>query len=148
MAGKPGRGGPPQKRESQRRRRNKPDVAVETASSEGVRGTELTGRHRAISRRWYESLHTSGQSQFYQDSDWRFAEFVVAGMDAFLEKPSAGMFSAVVSAQSQLLTTEGERRRSRLELEAAAASGGAEEDGADVSELDQYRQRLRSGSAS
>lgn len=65
------------------------------------------------------SLAGSGQARFYEPSDWQTARYVAESMSRNL---SAGRFSsqhfaAVMSAMTDLLTTEGARRRARLELD-------------------------------
>jgi hypothetical protein len=54
-------------------------------------------------------------------------------------KFSAVLFASVMSGMSNLLVTEGDRRRARLELERAGDGGDA--NGDVVSELAQYRER-------
>jgi hypothetical protein len=53
---------------------------------------------------------------------------------------SAQMFAAVMSGMSSLLTTEGDRRRVRVELERAVQTDADEE--AAVEALDEWRRRL------
>lgn len=141
MAGVPGKGGPPPKRESQRRRRNKTEP-VDTAVSDGqVRGPDLEGKHSAASGRFYEALRRSGQAQFFEPSDWAYAQDVVCtAIDAYVQKPSAMMLQAINQAMSMLLVTEGDRRRLRVELERPQV----EEPSGGVSELDDYRRRRTS----
>jgi len=135
--------GPPPKRDAQRRRRNEPakgkaeSVVVDPTK---VRGPELTGRHSAAARRWYEALRRSGQSMFFEPSDWALADVVVIAIDAFVKAPSAAMLSAIDSASSKLLVAEGDRRRVRLELERAPTPAPGK-DGASgsVSWLDAHR---------
>lgn len=93
-------------------------------------------------RRWYDSLAESGQARFYEASDWAtawvWAELLSRQM--FAERPSAQMVSAWASGATELLTTEGARRRARLELE-RAGSVDEDEDAAVVA-LDDYQRRL------
>ena len=72
-----------------------------------------------IARDWYESLATSGQSQYYEASDWATAVYVAEAMSRNLAQGrfSAQLFQSVTSAMTELLTTEGARRRARVELE-------------------------------
>lgn len=138
MPGKPGSGGPPPKRESQRRRNNKPVVPVTKAVSSGeVAGPELEGDHSDLGRRWWEALRRSGQSQFFEPSDWAQARIAVVAIDVFAEKPSAALLLAINTASVGLLVTEGERRRLHIELERAPAAG-SEQDAA-ISDLADYR---------
>lgn len=135
--------GPPPKRSTQRRRRNKPDVEITRAESDGtVRGPKLVGTHSAVARRWYEALRRSGQAQFFEPSDWAAAELVVLAIDAYVKKPSAMILQAITSAQTNLLVTEGDRRRLRVELERAPAAEGDAAD-AEVTHLDDVRRRLQ-----
>lgn len=143
MSGVPGRGGPVPKRSDQRRRRNKPDVEVVKApGAAAVRVPHPDPEWHPIARDWFASLAESGQAAFYEPSDWQTARYVAEAMSRNLagEKFSAVLFASVMSAMSNLLTTEGDRRRLRLELERAAAVD-ADEDAA-VAKLDEYRRRF------
>lgn len=112
--------GPPPKRSTQRRRRNiVPGLDTGPAGDGTIRGPDLHGRHTAIAKRWYESLRRSGQAAYYEPSDWSAAELCVHAIDVYLAHPTALMFAAIQSAMSNLLTTEGDRRRARLELATA-----------------------------
>jgi len=133
--------GPVPKRSDQRRRRNKSHV--EKAVADGLnRAPELVGDHSEVAVRFWEALGRSGQAQFFQPSDWAQAELVVLAIDEFVRKPTALMFQAVTSAMSNLLVTEGDRRRLRLELEREPS--GSEEDADGVTWIDDARNRLRS----
>jgi hypothetical protein len=72
-----------------------------------------------VAASWFDSLKASGQSDFYEPSDWAIAVYVAEAMSRNLGdgKFSAMLFQSVMSAMSELLTTEGARRRARLELE-------------------------------
>lgn len=72
-----------------------------------------------VAQEWFTSLAQSGQSVFYEPSDWATAAYVAEAMSRNLSagKFSAQLFAAVMSGMSSLLTTEGDRRRVRLELE-------------------------------
>ncbi len=111
--------GPVPKRTDERRRRNK-DPGQSKAQAAGAVRPPATprGRH-PVARRWYASLKDSGQSQFYEPSDWAAAEYVAEVMTKNLTEAgfSAAGFAAVWSAMDSLLTTEASRRRVRLEIE-------------------------------
>lgn len=113
--------GPVPKRSETRRRRNKPEgVQVEKApAGAGIVWPEPSDSWDPIARRWFESIRTSGQAQFYEQSDVETAYFVAEMMDRNLaaSKVNGQLFSAVMSAMSDLLVTEGARRRARIELE-------------------------------
>lgn len=157
-----GERGPVPKRESQRRRTNKPErPTVHAATTPSVTVPDADPNWHPVALRWFESLAQSGQSAFYTASDWATA-FVVAesmsrelkpqplvvgrGEDATVEMvsmpPKGASLAAWLKAMSSLMVTEGDRRRAGLELDRAV---GGEEATGDVSELDEYRQRLRSG---
>lgn len=97
-----------------------------------------------LARDWFRSLGESGQAAFYEPSDWQTARYVAEAMSRNLEsgKFSAMLFSSVMSAMSSLLTTEGDRRRLRIEFERNAATDADEE--AAVTALNEWRDRLSS----
>src|SRR5689334_25412722 len=67
---------------------------------------------------FYESLRMSAQSRFYEPSDWEYARLVCFIMQTIVtsNKPSSEMFKALQTAMSNLLITEGDRRRLRIEI--------------------------------
>lgn len=95
-----------------------------------------------IAQDWFRSLGESGQRAFYEPSDWQTARYVAEAMSRNLSagRFSAQLFAAVMSGMSSLLTTEGDRRRLRIELERQAPVDADEE--AAVAALDEWRDRL------
>ncbi|MGI5274861.1 hypothetical protein ACQEUU_37410 [Nonomuraea sp. CA-218870] len=95
-----------------------------------------------IAQRWFRSLGASGQRVFYEASDWATARYIAEAMSRNLEagRFSAQLFAAVMSGMSSLLTTEGDRRRMRIELERSVQADADEE--AAVVALDEYQRRL------
>lgn len=89
---------------------------------------------------WYESLARSGQATFYERSDVAAAYYVAEAMSRNLTdgKFSAVLFANVMSAMGDLLTTEADRRRARIELERVQQ----EDNGAELRILDNYRDML------
>lgn len=71
-----------------------------------------------IAARLYESLRSSGQSDFYQNSDWAFAFSVCEDLSVYKRsmKRSGQMLQTIYAALERLLVTEGDRRRVRIEL--------------------------------
>lgn len=90
---------------------------------------------------WYMSLTRSGQSIFYEASDWATAYLLAEQIDLmlqprpvqigedsegqpvfkFMQMPMIGaQLNAVLKGMSALMTTEGERRRVRIELDRKA----------------------------
>lgn len=69
---------------------------------------------------WYEGLRRSAQAEFFQPSDWAQARIWTELLSRTLkqgERPSAVLIAAWSSGAAELLTTEGARRRVRIELE-------------------------------
>lgn len=99
------------------------------------------GMHR-IAIDWYESLKTSGQSQFFEPSDWAAAVYVCEAMSRNLNQGarfSSQLFGTVWAAMGELLTTEGARRKARLEVERAAQEAPK---APGVTAIDEYKARL------
>lgn len=151
--------GPAPKRESQRRRRNKKDQPTTTAAgAAAVKAPAADRSWHPVAKWWYQSLAKSGQSQFYEPSDWALAQVVAESMSRDLKprqvlskdgsiyevvQPINGTsMASYLKAMSSLLVTEADRRRALIELE--RPTGSEEGDDADVSELSEYRNRLRS----
>ena len=115
--------GPVPKHSSERRRQNKPEggeITVVRARLGAVEQPPASPDWHPIARDWYESLAESGQAQFYEPSDWAVARYVAELMSRALssDRPPNGQYVAALnSAMSSLLTTEGDRRRARMELE-------------------------------
>jgi hypothetical protein len=67
----------------------------------------------------YESAGRSGQSAFWEPTDWNMLRIGSEVMSQQLNsgRPSAVMFAAWDALMARLLMTEGDRRRLRLELE-------------------------------
>lgn len=77
-----------------------------------------------IAKMFWESLKKSGQSDFYQQSDWAFAYSLADDLSAYKEatwangdaKRSPEMLKALLQGMERLLVAEGDRRRVRVEL--------------------------------
>lgn len=139
-------GGPIPKRSDQRRRRNKSAVPIVTApagSRVPVPAPDPDPNWAPMVRRWFQSLGESGQSVFFEPSDWASAAIWAEVLDRALaqgDRPSPGLVAAWLSGSGELLATEGSRRRMRIELE--RGSQVDEDSDAAVAALDQYRRRL------
>lgn len=136
--------GPVPKRSSQRRRRNTVEgltvVPVEAAGVVPIPEPDESWHPRA--REWFESLGASGQVRFFEPSDWAMAKITADLLSDELQRESgarATMIAELGSFMDNLLTTEGARRRVRIELERA---GDAVADNATVSIMDRYRDKL------
>jgi hypothetical protein len=117
--------GPIPKRSEERRRRNKDDgpELVQAPSAPPAELPDLPEpdpNWHEIATDWYLSLRESGQAQFYQPSDWAVARYAAELMSRGLssDRPPNGQYVAALnSVMTALLTTEGDRRRARIELE-------------------------------
>jgi len=131
--------GPVPKRSDERIRRNKPDVPIEKLEVPGtveIPELGIENPHPFVEE-FYNSLKESAQSRYYEPSDWQYARWLCFAMDDYIKgrKPSAVMFQSINSALSDLLITEGERRRVRLEIERGQNGPGEE---AQVTSIEEY----------
>lgn len=95
-----------------------------------------------VAVQWYESLPYSGQALFYEPSDWSTAYLIAESISRDLQPQVVGItdsgqvvketipmkgasLSAYLKAMTALMVTEGDRRRSRLEIERANAKNDA-----------------------
>lgn len=134
--------GPIPKRSDERIRRNK-DEALEKVAAIGVvrqPPLDFDDPHPLVVD-LYLSLAESAQSRFYEPSDWQFAKFALHFADQLLKsrRPSAQLLASVQTMLTDLLVSEGSRRRVRLEVERSQSGG----DVLDVADM--FRQRLAQG---
>jgi len=137
--------GPIPERSEARRRRNKDDGPELLKAPSGAPDDlpDLPGADplwHSIAADWYLSLRESGQAAFYQPSDWAVARYAAELMSRVLDcserGPNGQLVAALNSVMSSLLTTEGDRRRARMELERKKP---VPQGGAKVTALDDYR---------
>jgi hypothetical protein len=80
-----------------------------------------------IARRMWDSLKTSGQTEFFQDSDWAFAYSLCDDLSVYKKphvtrdgeeyiKRSPEMLKAILGGLERLMFTEVDRRKVRIEL--------------------------------
>jgi len=114
--------GPVPKRSDERVRRNAEVIPIEKLVAAGLviaPPLALDDPHPMVVN-FYDSLKESAQAKYYEPSDWEYARYVMYFINKLMrqgEKPSAVMFAAINSALSNLLVTEGDRRRVRIEVE-------------------------------
>jgi hypothetical protein len=135
--------GPIPKRSDQRIRRNRPDVEIETVSAIGVVQVpefDLSDVHPLVNE-LFLSLKDSAQSRFYEPSDWAYAKFTLHFADVLLKssRPSGQLLSTVQTMLTDLLLTEGARRRVRLEVERNQSEAAV------LDVADMFRARLAQG---
>lgn len=138
--------GPVPNRSDQRRRTNKPEVEIATAPARAtVDIPEPDEAWHPIAASWFESLGQSGQSVFMEPSDWAQARYLAELMHRSLDgdRTNGQLISSILSGAAELLTTEGARRRMRIEL-AKADTGPTAEELAATADMDAYRKRLGS----
>lgn len=136
-----------------------PAPPVVTHDKDGNPLDEPEHEWHPIAEEWYLSLTKSGQALFYEPSDWATAYLLAEslsrdlnpqpmavgqGEDARLEWvviPLKGAsLTAYLKGMSSLMTTEGERRRLRIELDRKNAADAAGADGTNVIPIAQQRQ--------
>lgn len=142
--------GPPPKRSDQRRRRNKPDesqpkltVVKDDAPRPAPKAPRVSPSWHPLMKDWFRSLKTSGQARFYEPSDWQTARLLAEVMSQELnsgEGVKASMLGEFNRAAASLMTTEGERRRLRVELQAAEA-GPVDDEASSV--MSQYKEMFK-----
>lgn len=96
-----------------------------------------------IAQMIWASLLSSGQSDFYQDSDWAYAYHTCEELSNYKQNGSGrgrnGQILATIDAMlGKLLIDEASRRRARIELEAPADPTP----GAEVAVMEDYRNRM------
>ena len=149
--------GPIPKRSEERRRRNKPDTPQDTVPVSGPVTIPLAdSKWHPIAKRIYESLESSGQSVFYEPSDWAAAYLLAESLSRDL-KPQMVAFdevkgkvirayvpvkgaslAAYLKAFAALGVTEGDRRRMGIEIDRKPPEPML----ASVSVMDEYRDAL------
>lgn len=91
-------------------------------------------------KRLYNSVKTSGQAAFYQNSDWALLWALCDDMSHFKssDRRSAQMAATVYAGLGNLLLTEGERRKARIELDLPRE----QETPASVTAVEDYKRSL------
>ncbi len=113
--------GPVPKRSSERTR-SPNDNVIERVQAFGVVKKPKLGLgdevHPIIIDFW-ESCGESAQSRYYEQSDWQYLRITLHFLNKLLNsgKPSAQMLTVVNQMLTDLLVSEGSRRRVRMEIE-------------------------------
>lgn len=130
--------GPTPKRSTQRAgHRTSEEEPDHVAMTGRVQVPPPTRRWNTRAKRWYRSLAESGQAEFYEPSDWAFAQLLADQLtDELAGEARATMLNAILAGMSKLGTTETDRRRMRIEVE---RHDDAPVDDDEVAILDQYR---------
>lgn len=136
--------GPIGKRSNQRHGHRTAAEQARTVTAPAARRVRVPAADRdwhPLAAQLYRSLRTSGQSVFFEPSDWAAAKLAAEVTSRMLkaEKLSAMLLAAVDAMWARLLVTEADRRRLRIELEKPKADEDAV---AAVTALDGFRARL------
>jgi hypothetical protein len=142
--------GPVPKHSDERMRRNSDVIPTEKVEAYGdvvMPALDLPFEPHPMVVDWYESLRMSAQSKFYEPSDWEYARLAAFIMNNILNsaRPSPEMFKALQSAMSNLLVTEGDRRRLRIEIARQPAKVDVDESEALIM---QFKDRMTKAEAS
>lgn len=112
--------GPIPKRSDERVRRNNYDGTEKVVAIGPVPVPDLNipFAHPLVEG-FYRSLAESAQARFYEPSDWAYAKLAMYALNDAMKQPrmSAIMLSSINQMLTNLLVTEGDRRRVRLEVE-------------------------------
>lgn len=112
---------PVPKRSEERIRRNKPDIPLEKVETEGVVSVPHLGldKPHKLVKSLYESLRLSGQVKYFEPTDWQLARVTLHILDEQLKagRMNSQILATVFSNLSDLLVSEGARRRMRIEIE-------------------------------
>lgn len=151
--------GPIPKRSDSRVRRNAPGsenttgvVGVTKGEAKGGKAYPVPSEWHPVAKKWYRSLAQSGMAAYYEQSDWAQAYVIANELSVYLVsgewtdketgekryKRNGMILSALLNSMAALGTTEGERRRMRIELEQPTLK----EVPASVTALDNYRAAL------
>jgi len=134
--------GPVPKRSESRQRRNTPKESITQADgAEEVTIPDADPDWHPIARQLWDSLAASGQSKFYEPSDWALAYSMMDDLSHYkhMTKRSGQMLASIMAALSSLLLTEGDRRRVQLEL---ARPTQEQLDSPGVTEMNKWRESL------
>lgn len=92
-------------------------VAKGTSRRHGIPIPEADPAWHPIVQSWFRALALSGQSDFYEASDWATAVLAARAYDIFLRTYNAGILGNFVRLSERLGVTITDRKRSRIELD-------------------------------
>lgn len=107
-------------------------IAVERGKSrrEGIPIPTADPNWMPEAQSWFRSLKLSGQSEFYEASDWATAVAAARAYDIAIRSHNASWFTNFTKISERLGATITDRKRSRIELEEPEPED-ADEDAAD-----------------
>lgn len=120
--------GPVPKRSEDRVRANVVEGGVSRAArgGSGFRVPAADREWHPIAKRLWNAAKRSGQSRFYEPSDWLMLFSLCDDLSYYKTRNvrSGQMLQAIMSGLTSLLLTEGDRRRVRIELDDGVGSEG------------------------
>lgn len=155
-----GERGPTPKRSDQRRRHTKKEDQPDRPSA--ARSVEIPepdeGWHE-VAKLFYRSLAESGQSIYYEPSDWAMAYVMAESMSRDMNPQVVGIsertgeavietvplkgasLSAYLKGMTALLVSEVDRRRNSIELQRTPPANPENAEAATIARLDDFRDR-------
>jgi hypothetical protein len=118
-------------------------IAVERGRSrrEGIPIPEADPAWMPEAQSWFRALKLSGQSEFYEASDWATAVAAARAFDIAIRTHNASWFTNFTRLSERLGVTVVDRQRARIELEEPEPQD-ADEDAADEA-VSGWQARLR-----
>jgi len=118
-----------------------PDVPVLVGRSrrKGIPIPEASPRWRPTVQSWFRALSLSGQSEFFEASDWATAVAAAEGYDIFLRTYNASVYAQFLRLSERLGCTFVDRARARIELDDPGEVTDFDEEAADAVVLDWQR---------
>lgn len=141
--------GPAPKRASERHgHRAKADQPSQLEQSGDVEIPEAREGWHSTAAGWYAALAASGQSRFYEPSDWQNAHYCAELIHQSLtgEKVNAQLIAQIRGLMTDLLVTEGARRRVGLEIVRKPVDGEQPTTAGNVTRMEDRRKRVSDAS--
>lgn len=137
--------GPVPKRSEERHRRNEPASPVVKAAGAGeVPVPDADVEWHPIARRLWDATKESGQTRFYEPSDWALLYSLMDDLSYAkqCERRPAGLIESIYSQLGNLLISEGDRRRVQVELHRPSSQ---ELEDAGVTEMRTWMEKFSTG---
>lgn len=143
-----GERGPIPKRSDEKVRRNVEEFPVEKVHVVGIVEPPELGLAEPVSHLivdLYESYKDSAQARYYEPSDWHYIRMTLSLLNEQLLSPvkNGQIIASLYSALSNVLTTEGDRRRVRMEVERSSSTAPSESNVTSISDV--LAERARQG---
>lgn len=136
--------GPIAKRIEERRRTNAVPGETVVVMHGSVVPPELPEGLHPLALEWYRSIAESGQSFYFEPTDWTAARYVAEAMSKNLNQDkrfSAQLFGTVWAAMADMLSTELSRRKAKLQVQRIVDGAGSDE-GEKPTKIDEYKRKL------